>query len=95
MTCKQKRNIKAAYREIHSIDRASDTEVFAAYIGTFTSNRDFIDYLNSQCDRDPDGTDAWPIEAEYFDAHGNWTLEFSDMAFGVYVQDFHYFWRNP
>lgn len=95
MTRKQKREIKATYRYLHGLTRVSDADVFAAYVGTFTSNRDFIDYLNSQCNRSLDGEDAWPIESEYFDVNGAWTLEFSDMAFGVYVQDFHYFWRNP
>lgn len=86
------REIKAAYCEIHMLNRVSDATVFDAYIGEFQTNRDFIDYLNSE---GFDAIDAIDTDAEGFDAHGNWTLDYSDMALGVHIHYGHYFKRNP
>lgn len=84
------REIKAAYREIHNLDRVSDDTVQDAYVGEFACNRDFEAYINDQCD----AIDALASDRNDFDAHGNWTLQYSDMALGVYVRDGHYFKRD-
>jgi hypothetical protein len=94
MTRAMKREIKAAYRDIHALFKVSDADVFAAYVGSFKSDRDYVLWHESECDTDAD-TLAEIMSRETFDANGMWQLGHADMAHGIDRLDGHYFWRNP